>query len=83
MSVRLRKIKRWWRRRVSNYPDLKIDDIYFGDGVMVISWSDPSLGFGEYTIYNDLSCDSELMDRGNDKYFIKALMREFVRDLNV
>ena len=56
------------------------------DGVqaIIIGWSS-NIGFGEYTLYTDSKGkwhgDSECMDKGEDKEFIKLLMEKFVEEL--
>ena len=52
-----------------------------------IQW-DSDIGFGEYTIYRQIGCDdwiadSEMMDREQDKTFIKELLRLFIEKLQI
>ena len=54
---------------------------------IVIEW-DSDIGFGEYTIYrkegsSEWFGDSEHMDHGEDKDFIKELLRLFVEKITV
>lgn len=54
---------------------------------ITIEWSS-TIGFGEYTLYKESGDekwygDSECMDRGEDKEFIKELLRLFVEKLIV
>ena len=51
----------------------------------VLMW-EGNIGFGEYTIYtrdNAWYGDSEAMDHGDDKWFIKKLMESFIEQLEV
>ena len=55
--------------------------------VIIFSWIG-NIGFGEYTLYKDKDsdiwkADSETMDRGEDKEFIRLLLDKFVEGLEV
>ena len=56
----------------------------YDERVMILSWSG-NIGFGEYTLYTDgkgnWHGDSECMDRGEDKEFIRLLLDKFVERL--
>lgn len=64
--------------------DLSIDEIWINrnehrpNGVIGIEWSAPNCGFGQYVMYLGedglLHADSEHMDKGEDKRFIKKLL---------
>lgn len=52
-----------------------------------IEWSS-DIGFGEYLIYKDLEsnrwrADSEATDKGEDKDFIRELMKLFIDQLEI
>ena len=54
---------------------------------LVIKW-DSDIGFGEYVIYKAIGSDewygeSEYMDKGEDKDFLKELMKVFIAKLNI
>ena len=63
---------------------LTIDDIKFFSYCIIIEWSS-DLGFGKYTIRKErdgsISVNSESMDKGDDKAFIKKLMELFIEKL--
>ena len=58
----------------------------YDERVMILSWSG-NIGFGEYTLYTDREGkwhgDSETMDRGEDKEFIRLLLDKFVEGLEI
>lgn len=69
--------------------EIEIDDVTAlknVDGVqaIIIGWSG-NIGFGEYTLYTDgkgrWHGDSEHMDKGDDKEFIRLLLDKFVERL--
>ena len=72
--------------------DLTLDNIRVtisNTGVCVItfSWS-ANIGFGEYRLFYDIKnkkwqADSEYMDKGDDKDFLKAILEEFVKQVEV
>lgn len=56
----------------------------YDERVMIFSWIG-NIGFGEYTLYTDSEGrwhgDSEHMDKGEDKEFIRLLLDKFVEGL--
>lgn len=64
--------------------DLTIDEIWINrhercpNGVIGIEWSAPNCGFGQYVMHlgedGMLHADSEHMDKGDDKRFVKLLL---------
>ena len=72
--------------------EIEIDDVTAtknvdGTEYIIIGWSG-NIGFGEYSLYNDADsdvwkADSESMDRGDDKEFIRLLLDKFVEGLEV
>lgn len=78
------------RKPVSEY-ELKLDKIgtfvnskYSG---IVLEWSG-NIGWGEYTIYKEYGSDewfaeSECMDRGEDKDFLRELLKQFADKVKV
>ena len=68
---------------MSKYPDLKLDDVFFYPQGIRLTWSSPSLGFGEVTIVKseneDLTIDSETMSEEFVKdLFTKMIERAFI-----
>ena len=65
------------RKRDVKEINLEVTDIKFNEDAMIISWVS-DIGWGEYWIgiteYGDLEADSECMDRGDDKSFLKELL---------
>lgn len=54
---------------------------------ITFSWS-ANIGFGEYSLFYDIKnkkwqADSEYMDKGDDKDFLKAILEEFVKEVEV
>ena len=78
------------KKPVSEY-ELKLDKVepfanskYSG---VVLEWSG-NIGWGEYTIYRNYDSDewfaeSECMDRGEDKDFLRELLKQFVDKIKV
>ena len=66
------------RKRDVTQIHLEITDIEFSDGAMTIYWSS-DIGWGQYWIgvseEGEWEADSECMDRGDDKDFLKELLR--------
>ena len=54
--------------------DVEVTDIRGGDDYIILSWDSPHLVFGEYTIRNDFTCESEYMDQLPDLSFLVALL---------
>lgn len=56
-----------------------------GIDVIDIEW-DANIGFGQYQIYKEngkWKADSEWMDRGDDKDFLRELMSKFIDEIEV
>ena len=71
--------------------ELFIDSIEFYEqnehhnGKMVINWSSPNIGFGEYQVYIDkrgqLVGDSEYMDSGDSKKFAAKIFEMLLNNM--
>ena len=66
--------------------NVKVDEIQGFSNGFVLLWSG-DIGFGEYTIYTDedgkLKGDSECMDRGEKKTFLKQLFASIVEQIEI
>ena len=78
--------------RTDNIKDLTLDNtrVFISSSGMcriTFSWS-ANIGFGEYTLFYDMAnkkwqADSEYMDKDEDKDFLKAILEEFVKQVEV
>ncbi len=57
-----------------------------GKGVVRFEW-DANIGFGIYELYEDddnkWTADSECLDRGEDKNFLKLLLNKWVEQIEI
>ena len=78
---------------ILNGREVVIDDVEFefygntdGIDLIILVWSG-NIGFGEYSLYKEKDGqwrgDSECMDRGEDKEFIRLLLDKFVEGLEI
>lgn len=75
-----------------DYSQLKIDEVIpFAnekyEGIKIL-WSDPTIGWGEYTLFKEAGgaewfADSEHMDWGEDKTFLETLMKRFIEMIEI
>jgi len=75
----------------SRFDGLKVDKITviestkYRQQMIIIKWSAPKIGFGNYTLIHDANGqwigDSEAMDKGEDKMFLELLMKEFIKQI--
>lgn len=70
-----------WDVEVAAVKTYNFEDV-FG---FIIRW-DGNIGFGEYLVYNKDGkwvAESEYMDKGEDKEFLKYLMEKFINQIEV
>lgn len=70
-----------------DYSKLKVDNIEEGvEGALLIDWSCPGVGFGEYTLRpTDDGWDglSECMDKDDNKSLLEAIFRYIVQHAHI
>lgn len=73
--------------RKLNYSDVKVTQIKSYNNCIIIKWTSPTIGFGNYEIFNDsdgkLIGRSEQMDSNTDKRFLQHLFGCIVKEIQI
>ncbi len=66
--------------------EVEVTDLIPIEHGLILSWQG-NIGFGEYTIFTDsngnILGDSECMDKGEDKEFLKSLFNSIVEQIKI
>jgi hypothetical protein len=76
---------------LDKYKDIEILEVTSGkwQGItsIIITWTAPDMGVGEYTLYikedGTLEADTEYMDGPRLKFFTRAIMKKFAERISI